>query len=50
MRGRLGLVRVPAHASYLVGRRAHYLLTVKANQSTLPRQLKPLPWTDVPVG
>lgn len=38
-----------AHVHYLVGRDAHYLLTVKANQPTLLRQLKALPWTDVPV-
>jgi predicted transposase YbfD/YdcC len=38
------------HATYLAGRGAHYLLTVKANQPTLRGQLKALPWTDVPVG
>lgn len=39
-----------AHVHYLVGRDAHYLLTVKANQPTLLRQLKALPWNDVPVA
>lgn len=39
-----------AHVAYLVGRGAHFLLTVKANQPTLLRQLKALPWTDVPVA
>ncbi|MDQ3764107.1 MAG: ISAs1 family transposase [Actinomycetota bacterium] len=37
------------HADYLVlQRRAHYLLTVKGNQSSLLNQLKALPWKDVP--
>jgi len=39
-----------AHVTYLTGRGAHYLLTVKANQPTLLRQLQALPWTDVPVA
>lgn len=38
------------HVHYLTGRDAHYLLTVKANQPTLLRQLKALPWNDVPVA
>lgn len=38
-----------AHVSYLTGRGAHYLLTVKANQPTLLRQLKALPWADIPI-
>lgn len=38
------------HVQYLNGRGAHYLLTVKANQPTLLRQLRALPWTDVPVA
>ncbi|MFD4977762.1 ISAs1 family transposase [Streptomyces sp. NPDC058424] len=39
-----------AHARYLVeDRGAHYLLSVKANQPKLARQLKKLPWKDVPV-
>jgi predicted transposase YbfD/YdcC len=36
-----------AHATYLHGRGAHYVLTVKGNQRTLQRQLKTLPWKDV---
>jgi predicted transposase YbfD/YdcC len=39
-----------AHVHYLIGRGAHYLLTVKANQPTLLRQLRALPWSDVPVA
>ncbi len=39
-----------AHATYLHGRGAHYVLTVKGNQRTLQRQLKTLPWKDVPAG
>ena len=39
-----------AHVTYLTGRGAHYLLTVKANQPTLLRQLKALPWKQVPVA
>lgn len=38
------------HVGYLTGRGAHYLLTVKANQPTLLRQLEALPWRDVPVA
>jgi predicted transposase YbfD/YdcC len=37
------------HATYLTGRGAHYLLTVKRNQPTLHRQLRDLPWAQVPV-
>jgi predicted transposase YbfD/YdcC len=36
------------HAEYLIGRDAHYILTVKGNQPSLHRQLKALPWRDVP--
>lgn len=37
-------------AQYLVQeRRAHYVLTVKANQPTLFRQVKALPWAQVPL-
>lgn len=36
------------HADYLISRGAHYLLTVKANQPKLHRQLKALPWRDIP--
>jgi len=39
-----------AHVDYLTGRGAHWLLTVKANQPTLLRQLRELPWADVPVA
>ena len=38
------------HAAYLHGRGAHYLLTVKGNQPGLHRQLRALPWKDVPAG
>ncbi len=38
-----------AHVTYLSGRGAHYLLTAKGNQPKLLRQLKGLPWADVPV-
>jgi predicted transposase YbfD/YdcC len=38
------------HAIYLHGRGAHYLLTVKGNQPGLHRQLRALPWKDVPAG
>ena len=38
------------HATYLTGRGAHYLLTVKRNQPTLHRQLRDLPWARVPVA
>ena len=36
------------HADYLIGRGAHYLLTVKRNQPSLHRQLAALPWDQVP--
>lgn len=39
-----------AHCHYLIGRGAHYLLTVKANQPRLLGQLRALPWADVPVA
>jgi len=32
------------HADYLIGRGAHYLLTVKRNQPRLHAQLRTLPW------
>ncbi|MBB5999986.1 putative transposase YbfD/YdcC [Streptomonospora salina] len=38
-----------ATAEYLAGRGADYLLTVKANQPTLFRQAKKLPWAQAPV-
>jgi len=36
------------HASYLAGRGAHYLFTVKDNQPTLRRALTALPWRAAP--
>jgi hypothetical protein len=40
----------PDAAEFLVaGKQAHYLFTVKANQSTLLARLKRLPWHRVPV-
>jgi predicted transposase YbfD/YdcC len=38
------------HATWLAGRGAHYLVTVKGNQPGLLRQLRSLPWKDVPAG
>jgi len=38
------------HATYLVERHAHYLLTVKGNQPKLRRQFAALPWADVPIS
>jgi hypothetical protein len=38
------------HADWLHGRGAHYLVTVKANQPGLLRQLRSLPWKQVPAG
>jgi len=35
-------------AEWIRSRGAHYLLTVKANQKTLRKTLKKLPWKDVP--
>jgi predicted transposase YbfD/YdcC len=38
------------HAAYLVEQRhAHYLVTVKGNQPNLSKQLRALPWDQVPV-
>jgi hypothetical protein len=40
-----------AHADWLVTHKhADYLLIVKTNQPALQRQLKPLPWPDIPVA
>ena len=39
-----------SHASYLAGRGAHYVLTVKRNQPGLFAQLAALPWCQVPVA
>lgn len=38
------------HVTYLTGRGAHYLLTVKGNQPKLLAQLQRLPWAEVPVA
>jgi predicted transposase YbfD/YdcC len=38
------------HATYLAGRGAHYLLTVKRNQPGLYAQLAALPWREIPVA
>ena len=38
------------HATYLAGRAAHYVLTVKRNQPGLFAQLAALPWRQVPVA
>jgi len=38
-----------SHADYLHARGAHYLLPVKANQPTLLRRLRALPWTAIGV-
>jgi predicted transposase YbfD/YdcC len=38
------------HADEVTARRAHLLVQVKANQPTLFKQLKRLPWAQVPVG
>jgi predicted transposase YbfD/YdcC len=37
------------HADYLLGRRAHYIAIVKGNQKNLRRQLKSLPWKEIPL-
>jgi predicted transposase YbfD/YdcC len=39
-----------SHADYLHGRGAHYLLPVKANQPTLLRRLRALPWAAIGVA
>lgn len=38
------------HATYLVGRGGHYLLTVKGNQPSSHTQLAGLPWRQIPVA
>jgi predicted transposase YbfD/YdcC len=38
------------HATYVAGRGAHFLLTVKRNQPGLHAQLAALPWRQVPVA
>ncbi|WP_229822910.1 ISAs1 family transposase [Streptomyces netropsis] len=37
------------HASYLLGRGAHCIVTVKGNQKKLHKQLKYLPWKQIPL-
>nr|WP_260694876.1 ISAs1 family transposase [Streptomyces sp. IB201691-2A2] len=37
------------HAGYLLGRRAHYIAIVKGNQKKLRKQLKSLPWKEIPL-
>nr|WP_307713740.1 ISAs1 family transposase [Streptomyces sp. V4I23] len=37
------------HAGYLLSRGAHYIAIVKGNQKKLRRQLKSLPWKDIPL-
>lgn len=39
-----------AHVTYLLGRGAHLLVCAKGNQPGLPKQLKTLPWKQVPVA
>ncbi|WP_169847207.1 ISAs1 family transposase, partial [Rhodococcus triatomae] len=36
-------------AEHIVGRGGHYILTVQGNQPSLRRQLKSLPWKQIPV-
>ncbi|MGP5588401.1 transposase, partial [Glutamicibacter ardleyensis] len=38
------------HAKYLHEREAHYIFTVKGNQTKLLAELEQLPWDDVPSG
>ncbi|MET7712287.1 ISAs1 family transposase [Streptomyces sp. NPDC005407] len=37
------------HADYLLGRGAHYIVIVKGNQKKLRKQLKSLPWKQIPL-
>jgi predicted transposase YbfD/YdcC len=37
------------HAEYLMGREAHYVVIAKDNQKKLCKQLKSLPWKDIPL-
>ncbi|MFJ5036167.1 ISAs1 family transposase [Streptomyces sp. NPDC088560] len=36
------------HADYLLGRHAHYIAIVKGNQKKLRKQMKTLPWKQIP--
>ncbi|MFF0476447.1 ISAs1 family transposase [Streptomyces sp. NPDC004284] len=38
-----------AHADYLLGRGAHYIVIVRGNQKKLREQLKSLPWKQIPL-
>ncbi|MFI0967767.1 ISAs1 family transposase [Streptomyces sp. NPDC021080] len=37
------------HAAYLLDRQAHYIVIAKRNTKKLRRQLKALPWTQIPL-
>ncbi|MER7927383.1 ISAs1 family transposase [Streptomyces sp. NPDC096057] len=37
------------HADYLLAREAHYIVIVKGNQKKLRKQIKSLPWKDIPL-
>ncbi|MET7694514.1 ISAs1 family transposase [Streptomyces sp. NPDC005483] len=37
------------HADYLLGRGAHYIVIAKGNQKRLRRQLRALPWREIPL-
>jgi predicted transposase YbfD/YdcC len=37
------------HAEYLLARKAHYIVIVKDNQKKLQKQIKSLPWRDIPL-
>jgi hypothetical protein len=37
------------HATYLLGRGAHYIVIVKGNRKKLRKQLKSLPWKEIPL-
>ncbi|WP_343241866.1 MULTISPECIES: ISAs1 family transposase [unclassified Streptomyces] len=37
------------HADYLIARDAHYIVIVKRNQKRLRKQLKSLPWQEIPL-
>nr|WP_225847589.1 ISAs1 family transposase [Streptomyces sp. HPF1205] len=37
------------HAGHLLGRRAHYIAIVKGNQKKPRKQMKSLPWKDIPL-
>ncbi|MET8957296.1 ISAs1 family transposase [Streptomyces sp. NPDC004533] len=37
------------HATYLLGHKAHYIAIVKRNRKNLRKQLKALPWKEIPL-